>query len=113
MTQRFLIALVFVAVGAAAGCSRPHLSRNYGQAYTAWFQLQHANSKPPAPEQTRRYIEGLDAQEAALVSKNYRRSAAGKSGGDEASTGGRILMIGPQRGGGEGYIPPPSVPSGQ
>ena len=112
MTQRFLIALVLVAAGAAAGCSRPHLSRNYGQAYTAWFQLQHVNSKPPAPEQTRRYIEGLDAQEAALVSKNYRRSAAGKSG-EESATGGRLLMIGPQRSSGEGYIPPPSVPSGQ
>lgn len=113
MTQRFLFALVLVAGGAAVGCARPHLSRNYAQAYTAWFQLQHVNSKPPAPEQTRRFIEGLDAQEAALVSKNYRRSAAGKSGADEGSTGGRLLMIGPQRGGGEAYIPPPSVPSGQ
>jgi hypothetical protein len=112
MTRRLLIALALVLGAASGACSRPHLSRNYGQAYTAWFQVQHVNSKPPAPEQTRRFIEGLDAQEAALVSKNYRRAAAGKSG-DDATTSGRLLMIGPSRGGNEGYVPPPSVPGGQ
>jgi hypothetical protein len=112
MTRCFLMMLVFVVAGAIAGCGRPHLSHNYGQAYAAWFQAQHVNSKPAAAEQTRRYIEGLDATEASLVSKNYRRSAAGKSG-DDAASGGRMLMIGPQRGGGEAYIPPPSVPQGQ
>jgi hypothetical protein len=112
MTQRFLIALVLVGAASAGGCARRHLSHNYGQAYHAWFQAQHVNSNP-SPEKTRRYIEGLDATEAALVSKNYRRTAAGKTGAEEAAAGGRLLMIGPQRTSDGGYVPPPSVPGGQ
>jgi hypothetical protein len=108
MTKRFLIALVFVGAASTAGCARRHLSHNYGQAYHAWFAAQHVNASPN-PEKSRRFIEGLDATEAALVSKNYRRTAAGKSG-EDAATGGRLLMIGPQRNTNEGYVPPPSVP---
>lgn len=112
MTRRFLTALALLCLASASGaCSRPHLSSSYGQAYTAWFQSQHVNSKGTVSELTRKNLEGLDAQEAAMVSKNYRRTAAGKSG--DESSGGRLLMIGAPRGGGEAYVPPPSVPGGQ
>jgi hypothetical protein len=100
-----------VSLGA---CHREHLSSNYGQAYASWFAAQHVKSKPANAEQMRKVIEELDATEATMVSKNYRRSTAGKSGEDAAAQGGRLLMIGPSRGGGaEAYIPPPSVPVGQ
>jgi hypothetical protein len=111
MTQRrFLLAFALIASSAfAMGCHREHLSSQYGQAYSAWFAAQHVN-RPPS-EQARRILEGLDAQEAALVSKSYRRTTGR---GEEGEGGGRMLMIGPNRGGGpEAYIPPPSVPGGQ
>jgi hypothetical protein len=105
-----LIALALLA-SVAAGCRREHLSSSYGQAYAAWFQSQRVNSKPAVSELTRKNLDGLDAQEASMVSRSYRRAAAGKSAGDEST--GRMLMIGPSRGGNEAYVPPPSVPGGQ
>jgi hypothetical protein len=41
-----------------------------------------------------------------MVSRSYRKTR----GGDESSSGSRMLMVGPQRAGGDVYIPPPSVP---
>jgi hypothetical protein len=99
------------ALGAlGTGCAREHLSSNYGQAYSAWFAAQHVAKGPANPEQAQKTLESLDAQEAATVSKGYRQIIRA----DENPTGGgRLLMINPNRGGGEAaYIPPPSVPGG-
>jgi hypothetical protein len=88
------------------GCGRAHLSSNFAQSYTAWFTVQHVKAKGSV-EDSRKIIESLDAQEAGAVSKTYRKTVS--KGGEES--GSRMLMIGaPRGGGGEGYIPPPSVP---
>jgi hypothetical protein len=106
-TRLGLLAFAFAAAAATGGCSRAHLSSNYGQSYAAWFSAQHVNAKPANAEAGRRIVESVDAQEASMVSKSYRR---GVGRGTEDATGGRMLMIGPQRGGSDVYVPPPSVP---
>ena len=108
-TRLWLLSMAFIGSAISlGGCGRAHLSGNYGQSYTAWFAAQQVSKKTPHPEESRRIIESLDAQEAGAVSKSYRRSAS--KGGEEA--GSRMLMIGTTRpgGGSEGYMPPPSVP---
>jgi len=108
-TKLWLLSLAFIGSAASLGaCGRAHLSSNYGQAYTAWFSAQHVNKKGTNPAESRKIIEGLDAQEAGAVSKNYRK---GTSRGADEGSGSRMLMIGPGRqSGSEGYMPPPSVP---
>lgn len=107
----WLLALVCVA-GAAlgGGCSHEHLSSNYGVAYNAWFTAQHVRHQPADSEATQRALGSLDAQEAASVSKNYRKASSGGQG----DTGqGQMVMIGQARSGGsDAYTPPPSVPGG-
>jgi hypothetical protein len=111
MTHRkLLLAFAFTASTAllGAGCHHEHLSSNYGEAYATWFAAQHVNHPPANPEQARRVIDGLDAQEAAIVSRSYRRAA---TKGEEIEGGGRMLMVSPNRGAmPEAYVPPPSVP---
>jgi hypothetical protein len=107
--KTLLLSLTFVVSGLSMGaCGRAHLSSQYAQAYTAWFTIQQAKSKPANAEETRKIIESLDAQEAGSVSKSYRKGVAR---GDETG-GSRLLMIGAQRGGGgeSAYMPAPSVP---
>ncbi len=108
----WLAALVLVGVPTlAGGCGRAHLSPYYGQSYAAWFDAQHIQTPTATSEPARRALSTLDAQEAAAISKNYRRTV----GGQEAASGqGQMVMIG-QSGAGrmEGYTPPPSVPAGQ
>ncbi len=92
------------------GCGRAHLSADYGQSYAAWFNAQHIQTPTATSEPARRALSSLDAQEAAAISKNYRKTV----GGQEAAPGqGQMVMIG-QTGGArmEGYTPPPSVPAG-
>jgi hypothetical protein len=107
--SRWLLTLAWIA-GAAlgGGCGHAHLNPNYGVAYNAWFTAQHVRHQPADSDATQRALGGLDAQEAASVSKNYR-----KASGDQAETGqGQMVMIGQARGGNESYTPPPSVPGG-
>jgi hypothetical protein len=108
---RWLLALAWVA-GAAlgGGCSHEHLSSNYGVAYNAWFTAQHVRHQPADSDATQRALGSLDAQEAASVSKNYRKASSGGQG----DTGqGQMVMIGQARSGGnDSYTPPPSVPGG-
>jgi hypothetical protein len=105
-TRLGLLALAFVAATTLGACSRAHLSKNYGLSYVAWFSQQQVNAKPANAEGARRVVESLDAGEAAMVSRSYRKTR----GGDESGSGSRMLMVGPQRVGGDVYIPPPSVP---
>jgi len=103
-----VLALGLCALGTGA-CSQPHLSKHYGQSYSAWFSAQHVPARPDNPA-ARHSIETLDAGEASMVSKNYRRNVSGPSG-VEATQGRQIMMVAPRPG--ETYMPPPSVPGGQ
>ena len=95
-----------VAAMSLSACGTAHLSSQYAVSYAAWFNVQHAKAKPANPEEARRIIESMDAQEASAVSKTYRK---GVSRGEDAP---RLLTIGTRPGaaGGEGYMPPPSIP---
>jgi len=109
----FLTALLVLAGAATLGtaCTHAHLSDNYGRSYAAWFNAQHMQTPTGTSEPARRALGGLDAQEAAAISKNYRKNV----GGQEAAPGqGQMVMIGQAQGGRmEAYTPPPSVPSNQ
>jgi hypothetical protein len=109
--RRWLVLLALAGVSTVAGaCDRAHLSSYYGQSYTAWFAMQHVRNEPADSEATKRALSSLDAQEAASISKSYRRAV----GGQENQGQGQMVMIGQTHGGGmEAYTPPPSVPSGQ
>jgi hypothetical protein len=104
-----VLALGLWSLGTGA-CSQPHLSKHYGQSYSAWFSAQHVPARPDNPS-ARHSIETLDAGEASMVSKNYRHTVSGTSGGGEPTQGRQILMVAPRAG--ETYMPPPSVPGGQ
>ena len=104
---RLSLVFVFLLSGMGLGaCGQAHLSSQFAVSYAAWFTAQQAKAKPATAEETKRIIESLDAQEAASVSKTYRRAV---SRGEEAP---RLLTIGTRPGaaGGEAYMPPPSVP---
>ena len=105
------LALLGASVTSGAGCSRAHLSENYGKSYAAWFGAQYIHTPTTTSEPARRALTSLDAQEAAAISKNYRKTV----GGQEAAQGqGQMVMIAQPHGGGmEAYTPPPSVPPGQ
>jgi hypothetical protein len=105
-----LLAAAGFAVFAGASCDRSHLSSYYGKSYAAWFNAQHIRTEPAQSEATKRALSSLDAQEAAAVSKNYRRVV----GADTGQGQGQMVMIGQRGGGPEGYTPATaSVPGGQ
>jgi hypothetical protein len=104
---RLSLSFAFVmAAMSLSACGTAHLSSQYAVSYAAWFSAQHAKAKPANPEEARRIIESMDAQEAASVSKTYRRAV---SRGEEAP---RLLTVGTRPGaaGAESYMPPPSIP---
>ena len=109
--RRWLIVLALVGISTSAGaCDRAHLSSYYGQSFNAWFAMQHVRNEPANSEATKRALSSLDAQEAATISKNYRRAV----GAAESQGQGQMVMVGQNRGGSvEAYTPPPSVPGGQ
>ena len=108
--RRWLVAAALLGLSVLGGaCDRTHLGSAYGQSFNAWFAMQHVRSEPSQSEQTKRALGSLDAQEAAAISKNYRRTVGGQAEGQ-----GQMVMIGQAHtGGGESYTPPPSVPGGQ
>ncbi len=109
-SRLILLALALAATLGGAACNRAHLSPYYGKSYNAWFASQHVRTEPADSEPTRRALSSLDAQEAAAISKNYRRTV----GGQDSQSQGQMVMIGQAHGGSsEGYTPPPSVPGGQ
>lgn len=107
-----MIGLALVGAATLGGaCARAHLSDDYGKSYAAWFNAQHIQTPTATSEPAKRALNSLDAQEAAAISKNYRKNV----GGGEATQGqGQMVMIGQTSGGNQqGYTPPPSVPGGQ
>jgi hypothetical protein len=109
--RRWLVVLALAGLSAFAGaCDRAHLTSYYGQSFNSWFAMQHVRSEPADTDATRRALTSLDSQEAATISKNYRRTVGGQ--GD--SQQGQMVMIGQNHPGSmEAYTPPPSVPGGQ
>jgi hypothetical protein len=108
--RRWLILLALAGFSASAGaCDRAHLSSYYGQSFNSWFAMQHVRNAPADTDATRRALTSLDSQEAATISKNYRRTV----GGQGESQQGQMVMIGQHGGGVETYTPPPSVPGSQ
>ena len=108
--RRWLVAVALLGLSTLAGaCDRTHLGSAYGQSFNAWFAMQHVRSEPADSEPTKRALGSLDAQEAAAISKNYRRTVGGQSEGQ-----GQMVTSGQPHGGGmDSYTPPPSVPQGQ
>ena len=108
----WLVAIALLGLSTlAAACDRTYLSPAYGQSYSAWFAMQHVRTQPADSEPTKRALGSLDSQEAAAISKNYRRTVGGQGDGQGQ---GQMVMIGQAHGGGtDSYTPPPSVPGGQ
>ena len=102
--RRWLVVVVLLGLSTLAGaCDRTYLSPTYGQSFNAWFAMQHVRSQPADTEATKRALGSLDSQEAAAISKNYRRTVGGQTEGGQ----GQMVMIGQARGGGtESYTPP-------
>ena len=90
--RRWLVVVALLGFSTLAGaCDRTHLSPSYGQSFNAWFAMQHVRSAPADTEPTRRALTSLDSQEAAAISKNYRRTVGGQG---EGQVQGQMVMIG-------------------
>ena len=90
----------------AAGCDRAHLTASYGRAYDQAFAVQAVN---PGRVADSRAVHGLDSQEAAIISSNYRRSLSPKD--QSQADRPQLLMYSPRTGLHDANLPPPSVPS--
>jgi hypothetical protein len=99
-----LVTLVGLLTG-AAGCDRAHLTASYGRAYGQAFAVQAVN---PGRAADARAVHGLDSQEAAIISSNYRRSLSPKD--QSLADRPQLLMYSPRSGLHEANLPPPSVP---
>jgi hypothetical protein len=111
-TRNSCLALLALAAASllAGACDRAHLSSYYGRSYAAWFGAQQVHAEPADSEPTKRALTSLDAQEAAAISKNYRKTV----GSDTGQGQGQMVMIGQTHAAGaEGYMPAASVPGGQ
>ena len=110
--QTSLAALALVAACGAGACDRAHLTASHGRANREAFTAQVANPNAgnrPAPGSERR-VQGLDSQEAAIVSQTYRRNLAPRQ---EDSNGQRnqLLYYAPRAPQADrADMPPPSVP---
>jgi hypothetical protein len=109
--SRWLALLALAGASLFAGaCDRAHLSSYYGTSYATWFGIQQVQADGAQSEATKRALSNLDAQEAAAVSKNYRRNVGSEGGQGQ----GQMVMIGQAHpAGAEGYMPAASVPGGQ
>jgi hypothetical protein len=94
-----------------AGCaSRVHLTKSHGRSVQAAFSSQVAN---PEAGKSGRSPTGLDAQEASIVARNYRRSLVAKGAPNNDDRGGMLILTPNQTGQQQPYMPPPSVPERQ
>jgi hypothetical protein len=99
---------IAVVVGALAGCGdRARLTQSHGRAYKEAFARQAMNPNAGAQAKT---PKGLDSQEAAIVSDNYRRGLAAKGAKVDDEP---MLLVAPgarSPANSGAYMPPPSVP---
>ncbi len=95
--------VVLAVMGSFAGaCATPGLP--YGSSVRA---AQHAQAA--APKKPTGAVEGLDSQEAAIITRTYHRSLAPK--GERSSDEG-VILVSPQSSSGRAATPlAPSVPS--
>lgn len=92
--------LMLLLVGACAGaCDRTHLSPTYGQSVRRALKAQVIN--PAAGERPARE-QGLDPEEAAIVSKGYRQSLSPKQEDNVRAP----LVVVPSPGVGAPAVPP-------
>jgi hypothetical protein len=102
----FTFALLLGLLAGGASCARTHLTATHGQAYQRAFAVQtvnpHASTDPKA-------IQGLDSQEAAIISRSYRRSLSPKDQPQVDRP--QLLTYSAQTGLREANVPPPSVPN--
>lgn len=101
--QTVWVALL-LAAGAAGCADRLHLTKGHGNSTRSAFSQQQANPQAGAKAKP---LPGLDAQEASVVSSNYRRSLVAK---DSQPRDQGMLMLAPPTQPGQPYLPPPSVP---
>jgi hypothetical protein len=98
-SHRILVAAVLLS----AGCARDqHMIEGYGASYHAAFATQ----APDRPQGPARAIQGLDSQEAWIISETYRQSLGPK---DTKPKDQPVLMVAPptlER----PQLPMPSVP---
>ena len=106
---RALLPLAFAgALTGAAGCERTHLTATHGRAYNQAFAVQAVN--PGGRPADAKAVHGLDSQEAAIISGNYRRSLSPKD--QTLADRPQLMMYSPRAGLREANLPPPSVPNG-
>ena len=99
--------VLFTTALALGGCaSRVHLTESHGRSNRAVLSAQVANPEAGAKA---RPLPGLDAQEASIVARNYRRSLATKGGQSNDDRGG-MLILAPNQPAQPSFVPPPSVP---
>lgn len=107
-----LSALALLAVCGAGACDRAHLTASHGRANGEVFTRQVANPNAgsrPAPEAERR-VQGLDSQEAAIVSRTYRRNLTPRQE-DSNNARDQLLYYSPRPAQSDrADMPPPSVP---
>jgi hypothetical protein len=73
-TTSSLCVILVLAAGAGCGGRKQHLIEGYGSSYDPLFASQRVG-KPSAPAVA---VTGLDSQEAAIISDDYRQSLAPK-----------------------------------
>ena len=107
LRTRALLSLALAgALAGAAGCDRAHLTASHGRAYNQAFAVQAVN---PGRAADAKAVHGLDSQEAAIISSNYRRSLSPKD--QTVADRPQLLMYSPRTGLRDANLPPPSVPS--
>lgn len=106
-----VMGLTLFAVVAGGACDRSRLTASHGRAYREAFARQIANPSAGNKTPPDRAVQGLDSQEAAIISKSYRRNLAPK---DDESSRGQMLNSSPPTGQPvRADMPPPSVPGEQ
>lgn len=109
-SMKLVLALLATSLVGTVGCAdRTYLTKSHGRAYSEAFGRQAVEPQPRSEGEADR-TQGLDSQEAAVVAGSYRRSLAGKEGGDAANQHQMVLMNPAAAAPAAGYMPPPSVP---
>jgi len=103
------LAVAGLALLGGAGCDRAKMTESHGRAYREAFARQIANPAAATKGQPGPVQQGLDSQEAAIVSNTYRKNLAPKA---DEPTRGQMLYNAPRNPQAErADLPPPSVPN--